>query len=123
MSHRDIFDEFWVNNGRTALQKLLLPVILLVSKIFKIRFLGVFQEFFTKISLGVLVFFFILKLVTVKRWKSERLVSKALLCWNILGRFLSIRPVHLSGLLSGSIYVYGLSGFLKHVDTFIKRFI
>ena len=48
---------------------------------------------------------------TVKRWKSERPLSKVLLCWNILGRFVSIRSIHV-----------GLSGFLKYVGTFIKLF-
>ena len=54
------FDEFWVNNDSTVLQKLLLSVIFFSVKIFKIRFLSVFQEFFTEISLGDVVFFVII---------------------------------------------------------------
>ena len=40
------FDKFWVNNGRTVLQQLHLSVTFFSVKIFKIRFLSVFQEFF-----------------------------------------------------------------------------
>ena len=50
------FDELSVNNGWAVLQKLLLAVFFSV-KIFKVRFLSVFQESSTEISLGVVVFF------------------------------------------------------------------
>ena len=53
----------------------------------------------------------ILKSVSIKRWKSERTVSKALLCWNRFGRFVSIRSIH-----AGSL------GFLKYVGILIKLF-
>ena len=42
-----LFDEFWVNNGRTVLQKLL----------FQIKFLSVFQKFFKEIFWGAVGFF------------------------------------------------------------------
>ena len=49
------FDEFWVNNCGTVLEKLLLSVIFV--KIFNIRYLSVFQEFFTEVSLSAPGFF------------------------------------------------------------------
>ena len=49
------FDEFWVNNCGTVLEKLLLSVIFV--KIFSIRYLSVFQEFFTEVSLSAPGFF------------------------------------------------------------------
>ena len=48
----------------------------------------------------------------VNRWKSERSVSKAVLRWNRLGRFVRIRSIHV-----------GLAGFLKHVGFLIKLLI
>ena len=42
---------------------------------------------------------------------SERSVLKALLCWNRLGRLLSVRSIQV-----------GLSAFFKHVGTLIKVF-
>ena len=51
-----LFDEFWIDNDRIVLQKLVISNFFSV-KIFKKRFLSVFQEFFTEISLGALVCF------------------------------------------------------------------
>ena len=39
------FDEFWVNNGRTVLQKFMLSVIF-KCQVFKIRFLSFFKVFY-----------------------------------------------------------------------------
>ena len=47
-----LFDEFWLNNGRIVLSRNFFCV-----KIIRIRFARVFQEFFTQVSLGVVILF------------------------------------------------------------------